>query len=225
MSADEGGEGFLARWSRRKRDPEKAAAPAAASVAEPALPEGRTLEDLIAELPRLEDLVPGQSLRAFMQSWVPTDIRTAALRRMWLLDPAIRDYVNPALDYAYDYNIPGGAPGYGPMETSAEMVREVTDMFERVVAGERGEPIKPIAQPNMAQAEEGEAEPEAADASVQPLSAKLPENESVLPADRIDQSGEDRKMDVSGRSETAKPRAIPSALAPNPRRHGGALPG
>jgi len=225
MSADEGGEGFLARWSRRKRDPEKASAPAAAPVAEPALPEGRTLEDLIAELPRLEDLVPGQSLRAFMQSWVPTDIRTAALRRMWLLDPAIRDYVNPALDYAYDYNIPGGAPGYGPMETSAEMVREVTDMFERVVAGERGEPIKPIGQPNMAQAEEGEAEPEAADACACPPPEKLPENAPLPLADCIGEGGQGEKTDVSERSETANPRATPSAMAPNPRRHGGALPG
>ncbi|SEF87544.1 DUF3306 domain-containing protein [Bosea lathyri] len=225
MSADEGGEGFLARWSRRKRDPEKAAAPVAAPVAEPALPEGRTLEDLIAELPRLEDLVPGQSLQAFMQSWVPTDIRTAALRRMWLLDPAIRDYVNPALDYAYDYNIPGGAPGYGPMETSAEMVREVTDMFERVVAGERGEPIKPIAQPNMAQAEEGEAATEAAVASADLPLAKLPENEPLPLADRIGEGGQGKKMDASEHSEPPSPRATRSEMAPNPRRHGGALPG
>ena len=225
MSAEESGEGFLARWSRRKRDPEKASVPAAAPVAEPALPEGRTLDDLIAELPRLEELVPGQSLQAFMQSWVPTDIRTAALRRMWLLDPAIRDYVNPALDYAYDYNIPGGAPGYGPMETSAEMAREVTDMFERVVAGERGEPIKPIAQANMAQAEEGEAEPEAADASACLPPEKLPENEPLPLADRIGEGGQGKKMDASEHSETPSPRATRSEMARNPRRHGGALPG
>lgn len=118
-----GHEGFIARWSRLKREPEPAAAPAeqpTAAAAPPALPEGRTLDDLLAELPKLEDLVPGQSLAAFMQPWVPTGLRNAALQRMWLLDPAIRDYVSPALDYAYDYNTPGAAPGFGPMETGRD---------------------------------------------------------------------------------------------------------
>jgi hypothetical protein len=224
MSVEQGGEGFLARWSRLKRDPEKVAAPAAPPAAEPALPEGRTLEDLIAELPRLDDLVPGQSLSAFMQSWVPTDIRTAALRRMWLLDPAIRDYVNPALDYAYDYNIPGGAPGYGPMETSAEMVREVTDMFERAVSGERDAPIKPIAQANMAQAEGEEARDEAADPSARTSPAKPPESEAMPPTNPIVDSRERQKSDVSEPLEAPSRRSPGSALMPNPRRHGGALP-
>ena len=158
MSAGDAGEGFLARWSRLKRDPEKPPAPPEPAPPEPAaaataLPEGKTLEELVAELPRLDELVPGQSLTAFMQAWVPADIRSAALRRMWLLDPAIHDYVNPALDYAYDYNALGGAPGFGPMETSAEMVREVNDMFARAVAPEDGEARETIAQGNMSQAE------------------------------------------------------------------------
>jgi hypothetical protein len=46
---------------------------------------------------------------------VPQILRNAAMRRMWVLDPAIRDYVDPALDYAYDWNIPGGVPGNGPL--------------------------------------------------------------------------------------------------------------
>lgn len=134
--------GFLSRWSRLKRDggaaptvPASAteAAPAAPAQAEPELPEGKTLEDLIAELPKVEDLVPGQSVSAFMQAWVPAPLRNAALQRMWLLDPAIRDYVNPALDYAYDYNTPGCAPGFGTMETSEEAVHEVSEMFDRAL--------------------------------------------------------------------------------------------
>ena len=42
-------------------------------------------------------------------------LRNAALRNAWLVDPAIRDYVDCALDYAYDWNIPGGVPGNGPL--------------------------------------------------------------------------------------------------------------
>ncbi len=131
-----GREGFLSRWSRLKREPEAPVAPAEAATtapAEPTLPEGKTLDDLLAELPRIEDLVPGQSLTAFMQPWVPNGVRNAALQRMWLLDPAIRDYVSPALDYAYDYNTPGAAPGFGSIETSQDAIREVADMFDRVL--------------------------------------------------------------------------------------------
>jgi hypothetical protein len=135
------GEGFLSRWSRLKREPDPVpgpAEPAPPVTAEPALPEGKTVEDLIAELPKLEDLVPGQSLAAFMQPWVPAPLRNAALQRMWLLDPAIRDYVSPALDYAYDYNTPGAAPGFGPIETTKDMVREVAELFDKAL--ERANP-------------------------------------------------------------------------------------
>jgi hypothetical protein len=163
------GEGFLSRWSRLKRAPATEPAverdEAATAPGSPALPEGKTLDDLIAELPAIEDLVPGQSLSAFMQPWVPDGIRNAALRRMWLLDPAIRDYVSPALDYAYDYNTPGAAPGFGSLETSADSIREVADMFDRVLAGPkdegRGEPAPP-AQDNLSQDLDGGSPADAA---------------------------------------------------------------
>lgn len=130
-------DGFLSRWSRLKRgaaaDPLSAGPAAVAPAQPPALPEGKSLEELIAELPKIEDLVPGQSLGAFMQAWVPTAIRNAALQRMWLLDPAISGYVDPALDYAHDYNTLGAVPGFGPMEASPEAVREVHEMFDRAL--------------------------------------------------------------------------------------------
>lgn len=136
-----GREGFLSRWSRLKREPDPAPRPVAPAgvdaTEEPALPEGKTLDALIAELPRIEDLVPGQSLTAFMQPWVPNALRNAALQRMWLLDPAIRDYVNPALDYAYDYNTPGAAHGFGPLEATPDSARDVADMFDRALGGGR----------------------------------------------------------------------------------------
>ena len=139
-------DGFLSRWSRLKRDglvtPPRETVPPAPQPPASDIPEGRSLEELIAELPRIEDLVPGQSLTMFMQSWVPGAIRNAALQRMWLLDPAVRDYVDPALDYAYDYNTPGAAPGFGPIETSDEMVREVSAMFDRAIGERPGQPLE-----------------------------------------------------------------------------------
>ena len=48
-----------------------------------------------------------------MQKGVPEALRNAALRKMWVLDPSIRNYVGEALDYAWDWNAPGGVPGSG----------------------------------------------------------------------------------------------------------------
>lgn len=110
-----GADGFVARWARRKAEATQARA--APAVTEPPTPADPELIGEIdpADLPRLEDLTAQSDLSAFLQPGVPQALRTAALRRMWVLDPAIRDFVSEACDYAYDWNSPGGAPGYGAL--------------------------------------------------------------------------------------------------------------
>lgn len=223
-----GHEGFISRWSRLKREPEPAPAPpAAAEPASPALPEGKTLDDLLAELPKLEDLVPGQSLTAFMQPWVPTGLRNAALQRMWLLDPAIRDYVSPALDYAYDYNTPGAAPGFGPMETGRDAIREVAEMFDRALGRDAsGETV--IAgggQDNVSQSCPELARPDGAVQQTPPVAqvagkpaAEEPAQEPGSPRQTGVEPASDRVATHNNVSET-------NDLRPVARRHGGALPG
>lgn len=140
MSAD-----FLSRWSRRKQEarrdgvvPEALPEAQADSVppaqtgapAEPvAVPDDPDLApDEIAALPRIEDLTPESDLSAFLRKGVPEGLRNAALRRMWSLDPAIRDFVGEARDYAWDWNTPGGVPGTGdllPGQDVQAMVRQV----------------------------------------------------------------------------------------------------
>ncbi|MGL4441323.1 MAG: DUF3306 domain-containing protein [Bosea sp. (in: a-proteobacteria)] len=142
--ADDKQDGFLGRWSRRKLSPqldagpkpeeEAAALPTAAEPdTRPRDPETGELidEDIVSRLPHVEDLKAGGDLSAFMQKGVPEALRREALRTMWLNDPMIRNYVSPALDYAYDYNIPGGAPGYGPLtESDMANAREfLADIF------------------------------------------------------------------------------------------------
>ncbi|MBY0361079.1 MAG: DUF3306 domain-containing protein [Phreatobacter sp.] len=223
-----GHEGFIARWSRLKREPEPAPNPQpAVEAAPPALPEGRALDDLLAELPNLEDLVPGQSLAAFMQPWVPTGLRNAALQRMWLLDPAIRDYVSPALDYAYDYNTPGAAPGFGPMETGRDAIREVAEMFDRALGRDAaGEPVVTSAgHDNVSQAP---AEPAPQHAATQQIPSAVrvagspPTGESVDDADNPRQTGVEP---TSGRAAMHNNVSETSDLRPVVRRHGSALPG
>lgn len=113
-------EGFLSRWSRRKRqategrlaEPEAApqmpeAPPAPAP--ESAEPEPPAFDS--ASLPPIESLTAGSDISAFLRKEVPAALRQAALRRIWTLDPAIRDYVGPA-EYAWDFNAPDGVPGF-----------------------------------------------------------------------------------------------------------------
>jgi len=126
--ADDRDEGFLSRWSRRKRD--ITTAPPAPVPTEPvpeAKPDDRPKDpetgeiidqELVSSLPDIATLQPGADLSAFMCKGVPEALRRQALRALWSADPAIRDFVSPALDYAYDYNAPGGAPGYGPLTDS-----------------------------------------------------------------------------------------------------------
>jgi hypothetical protein len=115
---------FLERWSRRKaadrgEPPERAPAPAVPPKVEDAAPEASsqppdTLSaEELAALPPVESLEPGSDIRGFLRPGVPTALKNAALRRMWLLTPAIRDHKDIAVDYAWDWNTPGGVPGDG----------------------------------------------------------------------------------------------------------------
>jgi hypothetical protein len=112
------GDGFLSRWSRRKRGVEKEPereAPAPEAAEQPPLPEPAACplpgvpEFDLASLPRVEELTVASDLGPFLRPGVPAALRAAALRRMWSLDPAIRDYIGP-VEYQWDFNTPGGLP-------------------------------------------------------------------------------------------------------------------
>ncbi len=92
-----------------------------------------TLPEL-PELPSLDAITAQTDISAFMHPAVAEDLRAAALRKLWSVDPSIRDFVSPAVDYAYDWNTPGGAPGWGALgraDDVARMVAEVVDGFAR----------------------------------------------------------------------------------------------
>ena len=68
-------------------------------------------------------------ITAFLRKGVPEHLRNAALRKSWALDPAIRNYVNPALDYAYDWNTPGGVPGSSELGAGLDVARMVSQIM------------------------------------------------------------------------------------------------
>ena len=125
---------FLSRWSRRKGQAQRAGTkvcvpdpiggdkPTSQSLSGQARSNDRGAEPIaelhvkeLALLPRIEDMTAATDLAQFLRKGVPTALRNAAMRRMWTLDPAIRDYVSEAREYAYDWNSPGAIPGAGPI--------------------------------------------------------------------------------------------------------------
>jgi hypothetical protein len=131
MSEDD--KNFLSRWSQRKQRAKGPAPDAPATEADaPATPAGESASEPefdLSSLPRLEDLTETTDITAFLRKGVPEHLRNAALRKSWALDPAIRNYVNPALEYAYDWNTPGGVPGGGEIGAGVDIARMVAQIM------------------------------------------------------------------------------------------------
>jgi Protein of unknown function (DUF3306) len=135
MSNDEG---FLARWSRRKRGaaptargqpkPTNTGDAAASKAAAASLPpeETQSLFDP-ASLPPIEAIVAGSDIRPFLAAGVPADLTRAALRRAWSADPAIRHFIGLS-ENSWDFNARGGVPGFGSLtaEDARRLLARVT---------------------------------------------------------------------------------------------------
>ena len=221
--------GFLARWSQRKQEakqPEpKQDAPAAESVDSSGSPapqsEDVTLEFDLSTLPKLEELTGSTDITAFLRKGVPEHLRNAALQKSWALDPAIRNYVNPALEYAYDWNTPGGVPGGGELGAGVDVARLVSQIMGEGAA----EPINFDAN----------SSDEAAGSSVEPskrdLLAKAQED---LPVQSLRCSGEptaETEAVSKADSDTGEPAPADESQPTRPaapqqpvRRHGTAKP-
>jgi hypothetical protein len=215
--------GFLSRWSRRKRGeevpepepvppvevpPEAEAAPEPVAEAAPPEPEFD-----LASLPPIETLDASSDFSVFLKPGVPQALRNAALRKAWLTDPLIRDYMSP-LDYAWDFNTPGGLP-YGFSNVLAETGEALRKLVNQAI-GEM--------EPEEEKAPEGVA---LAEAAPEGDSARVEEQALVAAPSHPDDSQDMPPPDPIRLSEAPMP-APPAALeapdlAPR-RRHGGALP-
>jgi hypothetical protein len=139
MSRDEKDDdkNFLSRWSQRKREAKlpdvdsAAVKPAEEAVTPPAPTAESDVEEPfdLSSLPKLEDVTETTDITGFLRKGVPESLRNAALRKSWALDLAIRNYVNPALDYAYDWNTPGGVPGNSELAAGTDIAKMVLQIM------------------------------------------------------------------------------------------------
>lgn len=238
----EGGD-FLSRWSRRKlevRQAEPEAGLAPVDTSEPVdgpgperAPDdpGLTPEE-IAALPKIDDLTPETDIRVFLQKGVPELLKNAALRRMWALDPAIRDYVSEAREYAYDWNVPGGVPGNGPLLPSDNVEEMLGQIF-----GDRPRVAKLLADEQVVTA--APTTDRSIDDDQVDTATDLPEENVALqqsePAASPDSAAPLGSTETTGVQSTRSPAIPDHAAAPSNqggdgvenvprRRHGGAIP-
>ena len=236
---DDKPEGFLSAWSRRKLaagrekanadtgvdtdDPEAIETEAAGEepvAVERTSPEDNDDEvdaDFIANLPSIDEITAQTDLAPFMRRGVPLALRNSALRKVWLLNPLIRDHVDPALDYAWDWNAPGGVPGGGGTLTGegvSQMVKNLLGDAKSADDAERTDEAAAI-------------DPEADDAPSAQADTVLPEQpvRQAEPIDREQSTGEsaDAASPAQKGTEPITETRVNLPLA-TIRRHGGALP-
>jgi hypothetical protein len=221
--------GFLARWSQRKQEakqpePDALAAESAESSSSPAPPsEDVTPEFDLSTLPKLEELTGSTDITAFLRKGVPEHLRNAALQKSWALDPAIRNYVNPALEYAYDWNAPGGVPGGGELGAGVDVARLVSQIM--------GEPAA-----ETTNFDANCSEDEAAHSPVEPSEGDLPTKPQIdLPEQTLRRSNEPTAAETQAVSkangDAGEPAPIEEPQSKRPaapqqpvRRHGTAKP-
>ncbi|WP_417684351.1 DUF3306 domain-containing protein [Roseibium sp.] len=168
MTGNDKDEGFLSRWSRRKRGVEEESEAAELQVVADETSEGdehgtEPQEDpeLVAnreaaEAVDLETLTYESDFTVFMKNGVPAALKNAALQKLWRSNPvlAVLDGLN---DYDEDYRIAQGVmgqfesawkvgKGYADKaeEVAAEMEAKsarLAEERERLAAGEKATPV------------------------------------------------------------------------------------
>jgi hypothetical protein len=132
---------FLKRWSQRKRAAQTRVPDRVGSAdAEHKDPEANTPLHSAAEretvlpafdlatLPSIESITATSDIRAFLAPGVPEELTRAALRRVWLTDPTIRDFVGIA-ENQWDFTKPDSVPGFGSLQLTPEVRRMVANLI------------------------------------------------------------------------------------------------
>lgn len=232
MSEDEG---FLTRWSRRKRRAEEPAADAPAPPASaeggaavasrdqdgPPAPQAEVAVPAVdlTKLPPLESITAGTDIRDFLAAGVPEALKRAALSRAWTTDPAIRDFVGLS-ENAWDFTAPDSMPGFGPMLPTddvalmAERITRNMDLSKLRIAEAEVSPRPESSQCEPSTVDDSPDQPETTQSHTMD---EYNPSVSAVAADENSQS-DDKAIDIAAQNDPAPD--------PQPARrgHGGALP-
>lgn len=236
-------EGFLARWSRKKLEPTDVEAPAtpnsvddAAAVqpkptdergeskaAQPAQTAPTPAFD-IASLPSIESITQATDVRAFLAPGVPPELTRAALRRAWVADPAIRDFVG-LQENDWVFNNPTGLPGFGELPPGTDIRKLLAQVFGEADKG-TGEIDAPHPPPSTAADTQVAAIAEESTSQTGPLASLAPPEAGAAGAEATavpQLQGEivHRDNNIASQHSNSRDQAGREKI---PRPHGRALP-
>lgn len=205
---------FLDRWSKRKAaarkeniaDKSEERVPQPPADAQQAVIVSDAPEVALADLPSIDEIDAATDLKPWLKLNVPAAWRLAAMRKMWAADPAIAEFIGPS-DYAWDWNVPDGVPGFGPL-------RAIDNIVELVANIANGMPLQDV-----------EIVRSAAGTSM----AAAPPSELAAPPPELGAEADRRPCDPNANSEMPPcdlrpPVPEASEYANLPKRGGKALP-
>jgi Protein of unknown function (DUF3306) len=91
------------------------------------------LEALLKTLPVISEITATTDIRGFLKPGVPESLKHAALRRAWVMDAGIRDFVGIA-ENQWDFSQPQTIPGFGLLDP-AQMRHMVPKLFTDASGG------------------------------------------------------------------------------------------
>ena len=156
----------------------------------------------------------------FLQPGVPAALSSAALRRAWSADPAIRDFIGLS-ENSWDFTAPDSIHGFGPLAPTDDVKRLLAQVFNENIP----EPAAPSGddalQPESVRAESNEDAPTRPQ---KPAEAEIGRDDADLrPA--ITSMNDDllhrHKSDDASQQDRGE--LLPVDARPR-RKHGGALP-
>lgn len=174
-----------------------------------------------ASLPPIESISVGTDIRSFLQSGVPADLTRAALRRAWVADPTIRDFIGIA-ENQWNFNDPTAIPGFGPLTAAddvpgllARIMGTTDDAVSRIT--EVVAPVRPAASPapDGRRAEADDVRPEFAITADDPGSPHAVGRE---------QERHGAEVAAADRHAAAESGAAEPGVRRNRRPHGSAMP-
>lgn len=229
-------ENFLGRWSRRKRGEANEDEIERDQVLRPDEDEGseknppvvtadgeannkNTKEEEpefdLSQLPSIESITASTDIRLFMLPGVPMALRQAALRKVWVTDPKIRDFIEMA-ENQWDFT--ADVPGF---DFSAP-TGDVKKMVAEILGGSK----EKDAAPEQAATEEkavDRIETTAPSELAVTNSVRLSEShDEAVPSDQVEENRDEVLESVAVQNNDAPQNE--SALEIPKRRHGSALP-
>ena len=227
---------FLRRWSKRKHAAEAGRSGGTArhhihtdtQAPSPTSPydDSRQPPFDLASLPPIESITATSDISPFLAPGVPEHLTRAALRRLWVIDPMIRNFIGLA-ENQWDFTKPGGMPGFESLKFTAAVRSMVASLINEV-------PSPPALPQQSARQEQSTATQTSQLATpIGPnhsaTSARQPDCDEVVAADcqNLNRGTAPHPNDdvaAQNGSESQNSRESNTTLRSAPRKHGGALP-